>query len=990
MAEFKFDANQKYQQDAVASVVDLFKGQPADAAALATTLTAQLGEGEGDQASLLGEDYRLEIGAVGNNLLLDDEAILQNLQAVQDRNGLEVVAELADGGLDFDVEMETGTGKTYVYLRSIFELSKRYNFTKFVILVPSVPIKEGVISSIKAMEEHFRQLYAEPFDATIYSGKTAEEVQSFATSTSVQILVMTIDSVRGDKNTRIIHQNRDKLNGLRPIDYLAATRPVIVMDEPQNMESDLSKSAVGELNPICTLRYSATHRKKRNVVYRLDPVDAHDLGLVKQIVVADVLQAGADAKPYIKLLDVKREPTFQAKLELAVRKESDGSLDRRAVWVKHGQDLADVTGNAAYSNNWRVNEVSYDPQFVELTNDVTLYQGDSVGGSNEAIYREMIRETIREHLRKEVQMRDTGIKVLSLFFVPTVASYLGDGTTNDSANGDFVKWFDELFEEERNKSDRYKELLPNSPTELRRAYFSALKKRGGEVEYIDTTGTTAKDDDAYDLIMKDKARLLDPEVPVRFIFSHSALREGWDNPNVFQICTLREMKGADERRQTIGRGLRLPVAKSDEGYERVPDRSIAQLTVVANESYQEFAKSLQSDYVKAGVSIGHVRPGEFAKIPTIEEGIEKLLGFNGSKLIWTELKDRGFIDKDGKVQSTYQPNLEGFSLGPVPDFFWPETEIHAVLDKCKIEHFVKTRRKRVPLKLNKELYASAEFEEFWDRISRRTTYRVSVKRAEIIDAAVVKIKAEPTIQPLRVQVTKAGVKIVRGGTKTEEKGQRSTELVGTYELPDIVTELQAATSLTRKTLVDILLKSERMGEFIHNPNDFIQMVKRNLLNVLSATVVEGIQYEKIAGYIYELRELQKDGKEERDRFLDQMYKVKNTQKTDFDYIPIDSTGPKSPERQFAEKLDSREDIKVFMKLPVKFKIPTPVGDYNPDWAIVKVEEGEERLYLIRETKSTADWAALRPTEQAKIDSAKKHFEAIGVNYEKSSPEDWRL
>ncbi|MGB3675382.1 MAG: DEAD/DEAH box helicase family protein [Candidatus Nanopelagicales bacterium] len=990
MAEFKFDANQKYQKDAVLSVVDLFEGQPADAAALATTLTAQLAEDVGDQGSLLGEDYRLEIGAVGNNLLLDDEAVLQNLQAVQDRNGLEVVAELADGGLDFDVEMETGTGKTYVYLRTIFELSKRYNFTKFVILVPSVPIKEGVISSIQAMEEHFRQLYAEPFDATVYSGKTAEEVQSFATSTSVQILVMTIDSVRGDKNTRIIHQNRDKLNGLRPIDYLATTRPVVIMDEPQNMESDLSKSAVGELNPLCTLRYSATHRKKRNVVYRLDPVDAHDLGLVKEIVVADVLQAGADAKPYIKLLGVKREPTFQAKLELAVRKESDGSLDRRAVWVKHGQDLADVTGNAAYSNNWRVNEISYDPQSVELTNDVTLYQGDSVGGSNDAIYREMIRETIREHLRKEVQMRDTGIKVLSLFFVPTVASYLGDGTTNDSANGDFVKWFDELFEEERNKSDRYKELLPNSPTELRRAYFSALKKRGGEVEYIDTTGATAKDDDAYDLIMKDKARLLDPEVPVRFIFSHSALREGWDNPNVFQICTLREMKGADERRQTIGRGLRLPVAKSDEGYERVPDRSIAQLTVVANESYQEFAKSLQSDYVKAGVSIGHVRPGEFAKIPTIEEGIEKLLGFNGSELIWTELKDRGFIDKDGKVQSTYQPNLEGFSLGPVPDFFWPETEIHAVLDKCKIEHFVKTRRKRVPLKLNKELYASAEFEEFWDRISRRTTYRVSVKRAEIIDAAVVKIKAEPTIQPLRVQVTKAGVKIVRGGTKTEEKGQRSTELVGTYELPDIVTELQAATSLTRKTLVDILLKSERMGEFIHNPNDFIQMVKRNLLNVLSATVVEGIQYEKIAGYIYELRELQKDGKEERDRFLDQMYKVKNTQKTDFDYIPIDSTGPKSPERQFAEKLDSREDIKVFMKLPAKFKIPTPVGDYNPDWAIVKVEEGEERLYLIRETKSTADWAALRPTEQAKINSAKKHFEAIGVNYAKSSPEDWGL
>ena len=815
---------------------------------------------------------------MGNNLLLDKEAVLQNLQAVQDRNGLEVATELADDGLDFDVEMETGTGKTYVYLRTIFELAKRYNFTKFVLLVPSVPIKEGVISSIRQMEGHFKNLYAEPFDATVYSGKTAEGVLPFATSTSIQILVMTIDSVRGDKNTRIIHQNRDKLNGLRPIDYLAATRPVIIMDEPQNMESELSESAVGELNPLCTLRYSATHRKKRDTVYRLDPVDAHDLGLVKQIVVADVLQEGADARPYIKLVEVKREPTFQAKLELSVRKESDGSLDRKGLWVKNGQDLADVTRNAAYANNWRVNEISYDPLFVELTNDVTLYQGDSVGGSNDAIYREMIRETIREHLRKEIQLQGTGIKVLSLFFVPTVTSYLGDGATNESANGDLVKWFDELFAEERNKSNRYKELLPHSPLDLRRAYFSALRRRGGEVEYIDTTGTTTKDDDAYDLIMKDKARLLDTDEPVRFVFSHSALREGWDNPNVFQICTLREMKGAD-RAPPDRRSRPAPSGYQVRRRLRASARPKYRPTHRRRERvYQEFAKSLQSDYVKAGVSIGYVRPSEFAKIPTVEGGVEELLGFNGSKLYWNELKDRGFIDKHGKVQATYQPDLEGFSLGPTPNFFWPEIEIHAVLDKCKVEHFVKTRRRRVPRKLNKELYASPEFVEFWETISRRTTYRVSVKRDEIIDKSVAKIKAEPTIQPLRVQVTKAGVKIVRGGTQTEEKGQRSAELAGTYELPDIITELQAATSLTRKTLVDILLASERMGEFIHNPNDFIHMVKRNLLNVLSVTVVEGIQYERIAGYVYELRELQKDGKEERDRFLDQMYKVKKSRR----------------------------------------------------------------------------------------------------------------
>jgi len=990
MSGFKFDARQEFQLDAIAAVVDLFEGQPADAAALVTTLNpgyAAVSEGQG---TLEGEEYRLEIGAVGNPLLLDNHAILQNLQAVQDRNGLEVASDLAEDGLDFDVEMETGTGKTYVYLRTVFELAKRYKFTKFIILVPSVAIREGVLSSISSMREHFRQLYAEPFDATVYSGKAAEEVQSFATSTSIQILVMTIDSVRGRSNTLIMMQNRDKLNGLRPIDYLAATHPVVIMDEPQNMESELSKTAVGDLNPLCTLRYSATHRKKRNAIYSLDPVDAHDLGLVKQIVVADVLQEGADAKPYIKLLDVSREPTFRARLELSVRKDSDGSLGRRAMWVKNGQDLADITKNAAYDNNWRINEISYEPQFVDFANGEVVREDSPLGGSEEAIQREMIRETIREHLRKEAQLQGAGIKVLSLFFVPAVAGYLGDGTTNDTANGTFVTWFDEMFLEERDKNDRYKALLPQSPLELRRAYFSALKKRGGKLEYIDTSGATARDDDAYDLIMKDKSRLLDPEEPVRFIFSHSALREGWDNPNVFQICTLREMKVLDERRQTLGRGLRLPVAKTDDGYQRVPDRSIAQLTVIANESYQDFAKSLQTDYAEAGVSIGHVRKGEFAKIPTVVDGVERLLGFTGSKKIWTELNDRGFIDKTGKVLPTYQPDLEGFTLGACPEFFWPEAEINAILDKCRVEHFVKPRRKRKALKLNKELYSSPEFEEFWEKISQRTTYRVSLDRKEIIAKAVSKIQAEPRIDPLRVQVTKAGVKIVRGGTITEETGQRSIDLVGSYELPDLVTELQTSTSLTRKTLVDILLQTERMDEFIHNPNDFIHMVRRNLLNVLSATVVEGIQYEKIAGYIYELRELQEDGRKERDRFIDQLYKVKNTWKTDFDYIPIDSTGPDSPERKFAKKLDDRDDITMFMKLPAKFRVPTPVGDYNPDWAIVKQEDGQERLYLIRETKSTSDWGALRPTEQAKIDSAKKHFAAIGIDYAKSSPENWSL
>lgn len=990
--EFKFDPKQPYQQEAIASVVDLFEGQPADADALETTLRGMLPTPEGQTAL----DIAAEVGAVGNNLVLDDEALLQNLQAVQDRNGLEVVAELAGGALDFDIEMETGTGKTYVYLRTIFELAKKYNFRKFIILVPSTPIKEGVSASIKDMTKHFQDLYAEPFDATVYGGSSAEEVQSFATSTSIQIMVMSIHALRGDKNSRVIHQNRDKLNGLRPIDYLKATRPIVIMDEPQNMESLLSQSAIGELDPLCTLRYSATHRKTRNVVYRLDPVDAHDLGLVKQIVVAEAVHQGADAAPYVKLESVRNDKGFVARMELAVRKESDGSIERKTVAIRNNQDLAVVTKNAAYEG-WLTSELSIEPESVELFPHGWLQVGETIGGSNDSIYREMIRETIREHLRKEAMLRPHGIKVLSLFFVDKVASFLGDGYNNTTADGDFVKWFDEIFREERDKNPQWTELLPDDPVDYRGAYFSVLKRKKGQRDtFKDTSGATADDDEAYKVIIGDKGLLLDADYPVRFIFSHSALREGWDNPNVFQICALREMGEAAERRQTIGRGLRLPVNQSG---ERVPDRDIAQLTVVANESYREFADSLQKEYHEAGVSIGLVRVGEFAKILMEDEhtGEEKRLGFAGSKLIWDELVERQFIDKDGKVTAKFAPDTVDFSFGPKPDFFWPQDDMIKVMLNCRVERIVKSDRKRIRRKLNKEIYSTPWFEEFWRTISQRTTYRVTLNRDEIIDNAVNRIKAEQPIEPLRVQITKAGVKLVRGGTKTEEKSTRSAELAGTYQLPDIISELQEATSLTRKTLVDILVRSGKLNEFIGNPNDFIAMVKRILLNVVAAAVQDGIQYEKISGYIYELRELQADGAEERDLFMDRVYEVQDKSKTDFDYIQIDSEGVNAPEREFAKKLDAREDVKFFMKLPDKFRIETPVGPYNPDWAIIKQDEnGTDRIYMIRETKSTLDESKRRSTENAKIKAATEHFKQLGIGsaevpaYAVSAPGSWNL
>ncbi|WP_233430541.1 DEAD/DEAH box helicase family protein [Brevibacterium antiquum] len=927
--------------------------------------------------------------------MLDHDTVLANLQRVQDKNGLEVASKLFDdSALDFDIEMETGTGKTYVYLRTVFELAEKYNFTKFVILVPSVAIREGVNTSIRLMRSHFENLYKKrniTFDSSVYSGQNAEEVQSFATSTNVQIMVMTIASLRGDKNTRIIHQTRDKLNGLKPIDYLKATHPVVIMDEPQNMESLLSQSAVGELDPVFTLRYSATHKKLRNVVYRLDPVDAHDLGLVKQIVVADVQQQGADATPYIKLVEVKNDKGWVARLELSCRK-ADGLLERRVVNVKQNQELSDprLTNNASY-DGWRVNEMSIEPAYVDLTLHGYLYQGENIGGSSGAIYKEMIRETIKEHLRKETQLCAKGIKVLSLFFIDKVESFLGDGSNNNDANGQFVQWFDELFHEEHAKSPQWQELLPQDPAELRRGYFSVLKgKKGAADKFQDTSGTTKADDDAYELIMQQKERLLDGNEPTRFVFSHSALREGWDNPNVFQICTLREMGAETERRQTLGRGLRLPVAKSAGGYERVADRGVATLTVVANESYKQFADALQKEYKDAGVEIGRVRKAEFSKIPRQNPDgslTDENLGYEGSVSIWEHLLAQKFIDKDGVVQPKFQPNTLDFGLNMPVDFVWAEPFVIELVGRANIGKYVKPKSKRHSRKLNKELFANPEFEKFWETISRRTTYRVEVRRDKIIENSVKAIKEAPDIDPLRIQVTRAGVKVLRGGAKGQELGSRQQELRGSYDLPDIIGELQEATSLTRKTIVDVLVGSGRLGEFIANPNDFIAMAKRLMQTELAKLVVDGVQYEKIAGSVYELRELRKDGEEEKERFLDQMYKLENADKSNFDYVVYDS----DPERQFAELLDSRQDVKLFMKLPDKFKIDTPVGPYNPDWAIMKHEDGEDRVYMVRETKSTDDEAKRRPTENAKIKSAIEHFKAIGVgNYAVSVPGKWRV
>lgn len=977
--QFQFDAHQQYQQDAISAVVDLFDGQPEDANQLISGLHEQ--RDYGSQGML---DMSWEIGAQGNNLVLDDDTILANLQKVQDRNGLDINTQLIDGK-QFDIEMETGTGKTYVYLRTAYELSQHYHFNKFIILVPSVAIREGVKSSIESMKAHFKELYpGVNINDTVYAGSQAPNlVRNFTTATTLQIMILTIDSLRGKKDTLIMNQYRDSLDGHRPIDYLSATRPIVIMDEPQNMESELSKVALQDLNPMCVLRYSATHRTHRNTVYRLDPLDAHQLGLVKTIVVSSAEEMGSSAKPYIKLVEVQRSPKFAVKLELVCKKK-DGTYARRVVKAHQNDNLERLSGdNSAYANNLRISGISVEPEMVEITNCGVLHVGEEIGSNKESVVRAMIQETISEHMRKESQLHHLGIKVLSLFFIDKVASYLGTGHNNLDANGEFVQMFDDIYTHELAKWFTNGSFMPSNAQDARSGYFAQMKGKGkgATMTFKDSSGKTKADDDAYELIMKDKARLLSMDEPVRFIFSHSALREGWDNPNVFQICTLREMSTETERRQTIGRGLRLPLNQQG---ERIRDKGINQLTVIANESYESFASALQHEYQQAGVRIGTVSQTAFASIPLLDNEQEANLGTTRSRQIWQHLHEQGFINKIGEVLGMWRPQESGFSLHLPDEFTAYETAIINIVSSCRIESVVKSKKARVHRKFNGNLYLSPEFEEFWEKITKRTTYRVEYDSDQLITKCVKRIRATPEIPPIHIAITRAGVELTRGGAQTSVMARRESEIVGAQPLPDILTRLQEATSLTRKTIAEILRRSDRLSEFIHNPNDFIKMVTTCIKEELAQVIVEGIQYEEIGGSIYELRQLMEDGQAEKDRFEDQVIKIEHTNKTDFDYVVFDS----AIEEQFARELDSREDIKVFMKLPDKYRIPTPVGDYNPDWAIIKQEHGQDKLYLIRETKSTRDEYKRRPTENAKIKAAMKHYQVIDVDYAVAAPGAW--
>jgi type III restriction enzyme len=971
--KLKFDPTLQYQQDAISAVVNVFDGQPfVQSSAMAF------------QALQIGGLFQSELG-MGNSLSLDDDALLKNVQVVQEANDIAKTAALQ--GREFSVEMETGTGKTYVYLRSIFELNKVYGFKKFIIVVPSVAIREGVLHSITTMKEHFQTLYENvPFDHFVYDSKRLGKVRQFASSNQIQIMVINIQSFQKDvadkdlsemtedelKKLNVINRENDRMSGRRPIEFIQAARPIVIIDEPQSVDTtEKSRRAVGNLSPMATLRYSATHKNPYNLLYKLDPIRAYDLRLVKRIEVASIKSEDSFNDAYVKLLKTDNKNGIKAQVE--IHKDGASGPAASKIWVKQGDDLfVKSGGRETYRDGYIVQNIDCTPdsEYLEFNQGRFLELGQEIGGLGEDVMRAQVFETVEQHLKKERALKGKGIKVLSLFFIDRVANYRiynDDGTTS---LGKIGQWFEEAFAELTAKPI-YKGLIPFDVSQVHNGYFSQDKQGRAK----DTRGNTADDDDTYSLIMRDKERLLDHAEPLRFIFSHSALREGWDNPNVFQICTLNESQSADKKRQEIGRGLRLPVNAAG---ERVHDESVNRLTVIANESYEDFARSLQNEFEEDfGIKFGKVDKIAFAKlVREAEDGTDKPVGQDVSARIWADLVANGYLNASGDIQNKFDPKNPHFSLTIADEFSDLKPEIIDEINRKLFKNRIANARDRRELKFRKEVQLSEEFTALWDKIKHRTRYRVSFQTPDLIDRAVkrIKLNIEPIKAP-RIATTVVEVDITDAGVSADRQiATRVRDAEQVQFLPDILAFLQRETELTRHTLAEILKQSGRLAEFKLNPQAFMAAVAKEISRALHDLMLEGIQYEKVTDHAWEMSRIEQEAEKGIVRYLNNLYEVKNQKKALFDAIEYES----EVERQFARDLDNNENVRLFVKLPSWFKIDTPIGPYNPDWAFVT--DRDEKLYFVRETKSTLDSEERRSKENQKIDCGRRHFESIGVDY----------
>ena len=989
--KFKFKI-QQYQTEAVENTVNVFAGQPAQQGQKGYRI--DLGK-RAQTIAFEGEDS----GYSNGEIVLTNEHILDNIRDIQVAQLIQPSTSLAkgQGRVSLDIEMETGTGKTYVYIKTMFELNRRYGWCKFIVVVPSIAIREGVAKSFSMLEDHFMEHYGKKARWFVYNSSNLQQLDQFSQDSGISVMIINTQAFAAsmkegakNKESRIIYSKRDEFASRRPIDVIAANRPIIIMDEPQKMEGEATQTALKKFNPLFTLNYSATHKTKHDTIYALDAYDAYKERLVKRIQVQGFEiknLRGTNHYLYLDGIDLSPKHPPVARIELETRNAA-GAIRREIKKFDVGDDLRAESGLAEYEG-FTVTEINPRGRgYVTFLNGTTISCGEVIGDSNEeAMQRVQIRETIRAHFEKEKELFNRGIKCLSLFFIDEVANYRQYDDDGNEVKGKFQRIFEEEYARLVNNymtvfdTDYDKYLRRFRPCETHRGYFS-IDKKGRSVNSAVKRGSDLSDDiSAYDLILKNKERLLSFDEPTRFIFSHSALREGWDNPNVFQICTLRHSNSTTTKRQEVGRGLRLCVDKDGvrQDKQTLGDdiHAINVLTVIANESYADFTSALQRETREALRDRVTAASQDYflGRIVKDASGEQHKISLAEASTIIGYLYQNEYVDDDGRLTPTYLSAADKGELAPLPPKLQPISEgvmklVAGIFNPKVLDDMVEPVETTTPENNLNENFDNERFQEMWNEINNKYVYTVHYDSNELIEKVVVALRANLTVtklQYVKVTGTQDSDKVTEfGNTKTT-----TSELsdVSTSNVPyDLVGDIARGARLTRRSVVKILQGIDnKVLLFKNNPEEFIRNVVKTIREQKATMIVEHISYNRIAG------------KYDSSIFVPErklnINKVIEAQKHITPYIAFDSDG----ERQFAEALEGATEVQVYAKLPRKLKIPTPVGNYAPDWAIVFNDGTVRHIFFVAETKGSLDGMELRGVEEAKTECAKKLFNRISTS-----------
>lgn len=1020
-----------YQKDSVQAIVDCFKGQPRSeghrymidqGAAKAKKVTAQVDMLE-ETLDLQGGKAKKVITDVGfeNAHIFDLQAVLKNIQDVQAASGLQRSSQLItdDNGkgknltksqLNLDIEMETGTGKTYCYIRSMFELHKQYGWSKFIVVVPSIAIREGVYKSLNMMADHFQEQYGKKARFFIYDSKALHHLESFSSNGGINVMVINVQAFNATgKDNRRIYDELDEFQSRRPIDVISRNRPILILDEPQKMGADKTLESLSNFNPLFILRYSATHKRNYNLIYRLDALDAYNQKLVKKITVKGVeVQGLSGTHGYLYLQDIiKSTSAPEARLEIEVAVQN--GFKRVIRKVKMGDNLYNISQQAEqYRDRYVVTDIRVTDNSVHFENGKIIHVGEAFGHVDEKIMRTIqIRETIRAHIQKERQLYNQGIKVLSLFFIDEVAKYRQYDEDNNPVDGEYVQIFKEQYQQVLNEvldlnleNDPYFDYLKAIEVDrTHNGYFSIDKKSkrlaNPAIDKKAEEAQVSNDTDAYDLILKDKERLLSFEEPTRFIFSHSALREGWDNPNVFVICTLKHSDNVISRRQEVGRGMRLAVNKFGERMDANHFQGalgeihkLNNLTVVTNESYKEFVSNLQSEILNTIQNRPtQATPDYFkGKIFKLSDGSSVEVTELMAKQINKHLSKHDYIDDNDQLTPKYHEAKDQGTLAELPESLVAYTEqIHKLIDGLfdpkALEGMTDNGNKKLTNTINQANLERKEFQALWSRINRKAVYQIHLDSEKLIEQSIsavertAKERNNKFVETLSYKLAEATqndestyeqVKAKEMFGKVTSKTEVANISIQSQVTYDLIGNIADDTNLTRKTVARILqgINAAVFAQFKLNPEAFIREMNRIINEQQAKMVIQGLKYNPLDS-TYPDNEIFVSN----ENIPLQAYKA---ERHIWDYVVTDSDN----ERKFVEELDGADEVVVYAKLPDRFQIPTPFGSYNPDWAIAFNKDKVRQIYFVAETKGSMLDSDLREKEKRKIESAEKFFATL--------------